>query len=115
VEYLASQYSGELRADRLELMEGPVGVDTRGCYILNNGVALRLRSGDHLENQLKAMEFPLDLRLFPAALSWAAFGAFTAAIVAQLGLLSALWLIGLVAVCEIVQVLNPFSRGRTVS
>jgi hypothetical protein len=40
---------------------------------------------------------------------------FIAARVAQLGLLSALWLIGLVAVCEIVQLLNPFSRGRTVS
>jgi len=64
MEYLANQHSGKLRADRLELMEGLdlLGVDMRRCFILNNGVALRLKSGDHLNNHLKAMQFSLDLR-----------------------------------------------------
>ena len=42
-------------------------------------------------------------------------GAFTAAIVARLGFLNAMWLIGLVAACESVRLLNPFRRGRAVS
>src|SRR5262249_12772280 len=64
MEYLANQHSGKLRADRLELMEGLdlLGVDMRRWFLLNNGVALRLESGDHLNNQLKAMQFSLDLR-----------------------------------------------------
>ncbi|WBL75368.1 hypothetical protein I3J27_20175 [Bradyrhizobium xenonodulans] len=37
-------------------------------------------------------------------------GAFTAAIVARIGLTSAVWLAGLVAVCEIVRLLDPFGR-----
>ena len=41
-------------------------------------------------------------------------GAFTPAIVARIGLRSALWLAGLVAACEIVRLLNPFGRGRAV-
>ena len=42
-------------------------------------------------------------------------GAFTAAIVTRLGLLSVVWLIALVAVCEIVRLLNPHGRGQVVS
>jgi hypothetical protein len=42
-------------------------------------------------------------------------GAFTAAIIARLGFLNAMWLIGLVAACESVRLLNPFRRGRAVS
>jgi hypothetical protein len=42
-------------------------------------------------------------------------GAFTAAIVARLGLLSACWLIALVAVCEIVRLFKPLRRGHAVS
>ncbi|MGY3034179.1 hypothetical protein ACVIIV_003349 [Bradyrhizobium sp. USDA 4354] len=42
-------------------------------------------------------------------------GAFTFKIVARIGLRSAAWLIGLVAVCEIVRLLNPLGRGRTIS
>ncbi len=42
-------------------------------------------------------------------------GSFTAAIVARLGLLNAGWLIALVAVCEIVRLVNPMRRGHAVS
>lgn len=42
-------------------------------------------------------------------------GAFTAAIIARLGFLNAAWLIGLVAACESIRLLNPFRRGRAVS
>ena len=42
-------------------------------------------------------------------------GAFTAAIVTRVGLTSALWLAGLVAVCEIVRLIDPFGRGRAMS
>jgi len=42
-------------------------------------------------------------------------GAFTAAIIARLGFLNAMWLIGLVAACESMRLLNPFRRGRAVS
>jgi hypothetical protein len=42
-------------------------------------------------------------------------GAFTAAIVARLGFLNAMWLIALVAACESVRLLNPLRRGRAVS
>ncbi|WP_298243280.1 hypothetical protein [uncultured Bradyrhizobium sp.] len=37
-------------------------------------------------------------------------GAFTAAIVTRIGLTSAVWLAGLVAICEIVRLANPFGR-----
>jgi hypothetical protein len=40
---------------------------------------------------------------------------FTAAIVAQIGFSNVVWLIGLVAVCEIVRLVNPFKRGHMVS
>lgn len=40
---------------------------------------------------------------------------FTAAIVARIGVLNSVWLIGLVAACEIVRLLNPFKRGHTAS
>jgi hypothetical protein len=40
---------------------------------------------------------------------------FTAAIVAQIGVSNVAWLIGLVAVCEIVRLVNPFKRGHMVS
>ena len=40
---------------------------------------------------------------------------FTAAIVARIGVLNGVWLIGLVAACEIVRLLNPFKRGHTAS
>jgi hypothetical protein len=38
-------------------------------------------------------------------------GAFTAAIVTRIGLTSAVWLAGLVAVCEIVRLVDPFGRA----
>jgi hypothetical protein len=42
-------------------------------------------------------------------------GSFTAAVIARLGLLNAGWLIALVAVCEIVRMVNPLRRGHAVS
>ena len=42
-------------------------------------------------------------------------GSFTIAIVTRLGLLNVGWLIGLVAVCEIVRLVNPLRRGHAVS
>jgi hypothetical protein len=42
-------------------------------------------------------------------------GSFTTAIVARLGLLNIGWLIALVAVCEIVRLVNPLRRGHAVS
>jgi hypothetical protein len=42
-------------------------------------------------------------------------GAFTATTIARLGFLNAVWLIGLVAACESIRLLNPFRRGRAVS
>jgi hypothetical protein len=42
-------------------------------------------------------------------------GAFTAAIVARIGLTGALWLVGLVAACEIVRLIAPFGRKGAMS
>jgi hypothetical protein len=42
-------------------------------------------------------------------------GAFTAAIIARLGFLNAMWLAGLVAACESVRLLKLFRRGRAIS
>lgn len=56
-----------------------------------------------------------ELTLFAATPLLGGEGAFTFEIVARIGLRSAAWLIGLVAACEIVRLLNPFGRGRTIS
>ncbi|MHC4045887.1 hypothetical protein [Bradyrhizobium sp. 23AC] len=42
-------------------------------------------------------------------------GAFTAAIVTRIGLTSAVWLAGLVAICEIVRLIDPAGRKRAIS
>jgi hypothetical protein len=56
-----------------------------------------------------------ELSLLAATPLLGGAGAFTMAIVARLGLLSAIWLIGLATVCQIVRLLNPFRSGRAVS
>jgi hypothetical protein len=56
-----------------------------------------------------------EFTLLAAAAFLGGAEAFTAAIVARLGLLSACWLIALVAVCEIVRLFNPLRRGHAVS
>jgi hypothetical protein len=56
-----------------------------------------------------------ELALLAATPLLGGAGAFAVAIVTRLGFLNLVWLIGLVAVCEIVRVLNPFARHRTVS
>ena len=56
-----------------------------------------------------------ELTLFAATPFLGGSAAFTAAIVTRLGLLSAIWLIALVAACEIVRLLNPLRRGQAVS
>jgi hypothetical protein len=42
-------------------------------------------------------------------------GAFTAAIVTRLAALNAVWLVGLVAACEVLRLLNPFLRRHAAS
>jgi hypothetical protein len=56
-----------------------------------------------------------ELVLFAATPFLGGSGAFTAAIVARLGLSSAVWLIALVAACEIARLLNPFRRRGHVA
>ena len=56
-----------------------------------------------------------ELALFAATPVLGGSGSFTAAIVGRLGLLNAVWLIGLVGVCEIIRYLNPMRSGRVVS
>ena len=51
-----------------------------------------------------------ELVLFAATPFLGGAGAFTTAIVARLGLLNVVWLVGLVAACEIVRLLQPFRR-----
>jgi hypothetical protein len=52
-----------------------------------------------------------EITLFAATPFLGGAGSFTAAIVGRLALLSATWLIGLVAVCEIVRLLDPARRS----
>lgn len=56
-----------------------------------------------------------ELTLFAATPLLGGAGGFTPAIVTRLALLNAVWLVGLVATCEIVRLLNPFGRRRPVS
>jgi hypothetical protein len=56
-----------------------------------------------------------ELVLFAATPVLGGEGAFTVAIVTRLGLLNIAWLIGLVAVCEVVRLVNPFRRSHAVS
>jgi hypothetical protein len=56
-----------------------------------------------------------ELMLFGATPFLGGAGSFTIAIVTRLGILSLLWFIGLVAVCEIVRLFNPLRRGHAVS
>jgi hypothetical protein len=56
-----------------------------------------------------------ELVLFAATPLLGGAGNFTATIVVRLGLLGALWLIGLVAVCELIRQLNPILRGQAAS
>ena len=56
-----------------------------------------------------------ELVLFAAMPVLGGAGAFTVAIVTRIGLSNLVWLIGLTAACEIVRLLNPYSRGHAVS
>jgi hypothetical protein len=56
-----------------------------------------------------------ELALFAATPFLGGTSSFTAAIIGRIGFLSIVWLIGLVAVCEIVRLVNPFKRGHAVS
>jgi hypothetical protein len=53
--------------------------------------------------------------LFAATPFLGGAGAFSAAIVGRIGVLNILWLIGLVAACEVVRLLNSTRRRQTVS
>ena len=56
-----------------------------------------------------------ELVLFAATPFLGGAGAFTLAIVTRIGLSNMVWLIGLVAACEIVRLLNPYNRGHAIS
>ena len=56
-----------------------------------------------------------QLALFAATPFLGGEGAFTGAIVTQVGLTSAAWLAGLVAVCEAVRLVGPLGRRRAMS
>jgi hypothetical protein len=56
-----------------------------------------------------------EVTLFAATPFLGGAGGFTAAIIVHLGLLSAAWLIGLVAACEIVRLLNSARQGYSAS
>jgi hypothetical protein len=56
-----------------------------------------------------------ELVLFAATPFLGGAGAFTAAIVSRLGALNVVWLIGLVVACEVIRLLNPFSRRHALS
>jgi hypothetical protein len=53
-----------------------------------------------------------ELVLFAATPFLGGVGAFTLAMVGRLGVLSLLWLIGLVAACEVYRILNPLRRRQ---
>lgn len=56
-----------------------------------------------------------ELALLAATPFFGGEGAFTAAIVTRIGLTSAVWLAGLVAICEIVRLGDPAGRNRAMS
>jgi hypothetical protein len=56
-----------------------------------------------------------ELILFAVTPFLGGAGSFTAAIITRLGLLNIGWLVGLVAVCEIVRLVNPVRRGHAIS
>jgi hypothetical protein len=56
-----------------------------------------------------------ELAIFAATPFLGGEASFTAAIIGRLGLLNVSWLIGLVAVCEIVRLLNSARRGHAIS
>ena len=61
----------------------------------------------------RAEAFKAQLQLTPA--QEPAWAAFTAAIVTRIGLTNFAWLAGLVAVCEVVRLLDPFGRKGVMS
>lgn len=56
-----------------------------------------------------------ELALFAATPFLGGQGAFTAAIVSRIGLTSAVWLAGLIAVSEIARLIGPLGRGRATA
>jgi hypothetical protein len=56
-----------------------------------------------------------ELALLAATPFLAGADSFTAAIAGRIGLLNVAWLIGLVAACEIIRLINPFKRGHMAS
>jgi hypothetical protein len=56
-----------------------------------------------------------ELALMVATPFLGGVGSFTVPIVGRIGFLNVVWLIGLVAVCEIIRLLNPIRRGRAMS
>ena len=79
------------------------------------GALPRARTPLALAFALVAAYAAYELPLFAATPVLGGEGAFTTAIVTRIALTSAAWLAGLVAVCEIVRLLDPFGRGRATA
>lgn len=95
-----------------------IGVAALAATLLSMIVLRVLRRGGTpvaLCVALLAAYLAYELVLFAATPFLGGVGNFAAAIVSRLGLLSAFWLIGLVAVCELVRQLNPLRRDHAVS
>jgi hypothetical protein len=95
-----------------------IGLAALAATLLSTIVLRVLRRGGTpvaLAVALLAAYVAYELVLFAATPFLGGAGNFAAVIVARLGLLSALWLIGLVVVCELVRQLNPLRRGHAAS
>jgi hypothetical protein len=79
------------------------------------GVLLRVHTPLALAITLVAAYAAYEFVLFAATPALGGSGSFSIAIVTRIALTSAAWLAGLVAVCEIVRLLDPFERGRATA
>jgi hypothetical protein len=95
-----------------------IGLAAAAATLLSTIVLRVLRRGGTpvaLAVALLAAYGAYELVLFAATQFLGGAGNFAPVIVARLGLLSALWLIGLVVVCEFTRQLNLIRRGHAVS
>jgi hypothetical protein len=78
-------------------------------------LAQRMNTVGALGLALLAAYATYELVLFSATPFLGSEGAFTPTIIARIGVLNILWLIGLVAASETVRLLNPYRRQQTAS
>ncbi|WP_439403971.1 hypothetical protein ACNJX9_20555 [Bradyrhizobium sp. DASA03076] len=78
-------------------------------------ILTKLRTPLALAIALVAAYAAYELALFAATPFLGGQGAFTAAIVSRIGLTCAMWLAGLVAVCEVARLIGSLGRGRATA